>query len=78
MIRIGLYSEDRTLHPLLSSALGKEFQILAAVRPRKEMSDLVSAGECDVMIVDLTRSHDSLQDRVEFSRRLIASKFPRW
>ena len=28
MIRIGLYSEDRTLHPLLSSALGKEFNVL--------------------------------------------------
>ena len=28
MIRIGLYSEDRTLHPLLSSALGKDFQVL--------------------------------------------------
>ena len=27
-IKIGLYSEDRTLHPLLSSALGKEFQVL--------------------------------------------------
>ena len=28
MIKIGLYSEDRTLHPLLSSALGKDFQVL--------------------------------------------------
>jgi hypothetical protein len=27
MIKIGLYSEDRTLHTLLSSALGKEFEV---------------------------------------------------
>jgi hypothetical protein len=26
--RIGLYSEDRTLQPLLSSALGKDFEVL--------------------------------------------------
>src|ERR1035441_5002831 len=29
-IRIGLYSEDRSLQPLLASALGKEFQILSS------------------------------------------------
>ncbi len=28
MTRIGLYSEDRSLHPLLSSALGKDFEVL--------------------------------------------------
>ena len=28
MTRIGLYSEDRTLQPLLSPALGKDFEIL--------------------------------------------------
>jgi len=28
MIRIGLYSEDRTLQPILSSALGREFEVL--------------------------------------------------
>ena len=27
MTRIGLFSEDRTLHQLLSSALGKEFEV---------------------------------------------------
>ena len=26
MIRVGLYSQDCTLQPLLASALGKEFQ----------------------------------------------------
>jgi DNA-binding NtrC family response regulator len=75
MIRIGLYSEDRTLHPLLSSALGQEFQVLLKL-DQEGMSDLVSAGECDVMVLDLNSKHESLQERIGFSRRLIASDVP--
>jgi len=75
MIKVGLYSEDRTLHPLLSSALGKEFQI--ALRPDQQgMNDLVSAGECDVMVLDLNSNLESLQERVGFSRQLIGSNVP--
>jgi DNA-binding NtrC family response regulator len=75
MIKIGLYSEDRTLHPLLSSALGKEFLIVLK-SDAQEMSDLVSAGECDVMILDLNSNHEALPERIGFSRRLIASTVP--
>jgi DNA-binding NtrC family response regulator len=75
MIKIGLYSEDRTLHPLLSSALGKEFLIVLK-SDQQEMSDLVSARECDVMILDLNSNHESMQERIGFSRRLIASTVP--
>jgi DNA-binding NtrC family response regulator len=75
MIKIGLYSEDRTLHPLLSSALGKEFQVLLQSE-QQGMNDLVSAGECDVMILDLNSNHESLQERIGFSRQLIASSVP--
>jgi DNA-binding NtrC family response regulator len=75
MIKIGLYSEDRTLHPLLSSALGKEF-LIELKSDQEEMSDLVSAGACDVMILDLNSKHESLPERIGFSRRLIASTVP--
>ena len=75
MIKIGLYSEDRELHPLLSSALGKAFQVLLA-SDEKGMNSLVSAMGCDVMILDLNSNHDSSQERTEFSRRLIASDIP--
>ena len=75
MIKIGLYSEDRTLHPLLSSALGKEFQV-ELKSDQQGMNDLVEAGECDVMVLDLNSNHESLQERVGFSRRLIASNVP--
>ncbi|MGA2049871.1 MAG: sigma-54 dependent transcriptional regulator [Terracidiphilus sp.] len=40
------------------------------------MNDLVSAGECDVMILDLNSNHESLQERIGFSRQLIASSVP--
>ena len=60
MTRIGLYSEDRTLHPLLSSALGKDFEVL--LEPDGEgMDALVSAGGCDVMILDLYSYQDSFK-----------------
>jgi DNA-binding NtrC family response regulator len=75
MIRIALYSEDRALRPLLSSALGKEFLVLQG-SDAEEVSNLVSDRECDVMILDLNSNRDSLQERIEFSRQLIASNVP--
>jgi len=75
VIKIGLYSEDRTLHPLLSSALGQEFQVLLQSE-QEGMNDLVSAGGCDVMVLDLNSKHESLQERIGFSRGLIASNVP--
>ncbi len=75
MIKVGLYSEDRTLYPLLSSALGKDFKILLESK-EEGMNDLVSSGECDVMILDLYSNHDSLQERIGCSRRLLASQVP--
>jgi DNA-binding NtrC family response regulator len=75
MIKIGLYSEDRALQPLLSSALGKEFQVRLEADP-EGMSDLVSDGECDVAILDLNSNQDSLQERIGYSRRLIATQVP--
>jgi DNA-binding NtrC family response regulator len=75
MIKIGLYSEDRTLHPLLSSALGKEFQVFLK-SDQESMQELVSASECDAMILDLNSNHESLPERIGFSRRMIASNVP--
>jgi DNA-binding NtrC family response regulator len=75
MIKIGLYSEDRTLRPLLASALGKDFAVLHE-SDAEAMSGLVSARECDVIIVDLNSNRDSMRERIEFSRQLIATSVP--
>jgi DNA-binding NtrC family response regulator len=79
-IRIGLYSEDRTLQPILSFSLGSEFDVLLE-SDQEEMNQLVAGNECDVMILDLNprsdlNSRGSLSDRIEFSRRMIASGIP--
>ena len=75
MTRIGLYSEDRSLHPLLSSALGKDFEVL--LLPDGDGTDaLASSAACDVMILDLYASQDTLQDRLDFARHMIDSSIP--
>ena len=75
MIKLALYSEDRTLRPLLSSALGKEFLVLQG-SDAEEVHRLVLTRECDVTILDLSSNRDSLQERLEFSRLLIESNVP--
>jgi DNA-binding NtrC family response regulator len=75
MIKVGLYSEDRTLHTLLSSALGKEFEIL--LEPDEDGINLLrAAGDCDVMVLDLHSNHDSLQERIGCTQRLITTLVP--
>ncbi len=75
MIKIGLFSEDRTLHSLLSSALGKDYEVL--LEPDGDAMDcMASSGGCDVIIIDLHSKEDSLQTRIEYARILIASNVP--
>jgi DNA-binding NtrC family response regulator len=75
MIKVGLYSEDRTLHTLLCSALGKDFEVLLE-SDEDGINLLRAAGDCDVMILDLSSNHDSLQDRIGCTQRLIATRVP--
>jgi DNA-binding NtrC family response regulator len=73
VIRVGLFSQDCTLQPLLSSALGKEFQFF--YEPSESgLRRLISEEECQVVIVDLNSNHDAPRERIECARRLIASK----
>jgi DNA-binding NtrC family response regulator len=76
MIKVGLYSEDRTLHPLLSSALGKDFQLRHEVN-EEGIKDLVTVGNCDVLLLDLHSTRDGgLQERIESARRFIGLRVP--
>ncbi len=76
MIHVGLFTEDRTLHALLSSALGKEFQVLLE-SDAETVNGHVSSGGCDVLVLDLnSASHDSLRERIGISRELIDSQVP--
>ena len=71
MIRIGLHSDDRTLHALLASALAKEFQVL--LEPSEEgIKQMLASAACDVVVLDLDGKPELLRQRIESSRRIIA------
>jgi len=75
MVKIALYSEDRTLYRLLSSALGKDYQVQWESN-EEEMSDLLAGGSCDVMILDLSSNHGSVLTQIDSFKRLVASRVP--
>src|SRR5436305_10713713 len=73
MLKIGLFSEDRALQPLLSSALGKGFQVTHA--PDESTVDrLVEAGSIDVLLIDLDESHKSAASKVQRCTQMLASR----
>src|SRR5579871_5856209 len=72
MIRVGMYSQDCTLQPLLASALGTEFQFFFESK-EEGINRLLSEKNCHVMILDLNSNHDSLKERIACARRMIAS-----
>ncbi len=73
MIRIGLYSEDPKLPQILSSVLGKEFQVLLE-STEEGINRMLAAAGCDVVILDLDSNHDSLQQRIACCRRIAGSR----
>ena len=75
MIRIGLLTDDGTLQPLLSSALGKEFTVQLAI-DEEDIDGIAQGGACDVLIVDLNSNNNSAKARIERARRLIAKPIP--
>lgn len=75
MIKVGLYSEDHSLSLFLSSALGRDFQLLLE-SDWEEMTRLVSGGECDVSILDLNSTRDALDVRIACVKRLLALGVP--
>ena len=75
MIQIGLLTEDCALQPLLSSALGKDFEV-RPVTDEESVSRLLEAGECDVVILDMTSSSRSVKERMECAGGILALKVP--
>lgn len=73
MVRIGLYSEDRKLLSILSSALGIEFRV--QMEPAEdEVRRSLSSGRWDVVILDLDSNQATLAQRVAACKRLVASQ----
>jgi DNA-binding NtrC family response regulator len=73
MIRIGLYSDDPKLQQILSSVLGKEFQVLLQTT-EEGIGRMVADSGCDVVILDLDSDDASLQERIASCRRIVRSR----
>ena len=71
MIRVGLFSPDCSLQPLLSSALGNEFEF-SLESHEMGMKRLLQEEDCLVAVLDLASNHIGLKERLEAGRRLIA------
>jgi DNA-binding NtrC family response regulator len=75
MIRIELYSEDRTLHALLSSALGKDFDV-TLVTLNEQVGRLGTDRNADLVLLDLDSFQKSMQAGLKLAREVIASPIP--
>ena len=75
MMQIALLSLDRTLQSLLSSALGKEFEVILAPT-ESQLTQMLSPGSCDLVLLDLDSYQDSLKQDLGCSRRILESQLP--
>ena len=75
MLRIGLFSEDPALQPLLSSALGKGFQVTLS-SDEATLQRSIQAGNAEVILVDLDDTQNSVAVKVQCCTRLLAGKAP--
>jgi len=73
VIRVVLFSQDRTLRPLLSSALGREFEFFVE-SSEAGIKRMVFEEDCQIVVLDLNSNHDAVRERLDCARRLIASK----
>ena len=73
MVRIGLYSEDRKLLSVLSSALGHEFQV--QLEPSADsVAEKLSDGIWDAVILDLDSNQNLLKERIASCKLIISSQ----
>jgi len=70
MLRIGLFSEDRALLPLLSSALGKGFQLTLAA-DEIALERAIETRTADIFLVDLNESQSTSGTKARCCTRLL-------
>jgi DNA-binding NtrC family response regulator len=75
MIRVALHSDDRALQPLLSSALGKDFQVSLEFSV-ENISRMAAKAACDVILFDLNARPEWLEKHLPEIRHLIESGIP--
>jgi DNA-binding NtrC family response regulator len=74
VIRVGLYTQDRALQLLLSSATGLEFQFFSE-STEEGIRRLVEDENCDVVVLDLNPGDSEMRDRMEATSRLLDDRY---
>ena len=75
MVRIALHSEDPSLQALLSSALGKDFQVLFESN-EAQIKRMLANSDCDVIVLDLDARRGQFNQQLEKLREIIESSIP--
>lgn len=73
MMRVALYSSDQTLHTLLSGALGAEYELFY-LATEEGFKRLLSTAGCDALVVDIGCLDSASSQRIDFAKRIIASR----
>jgi DNA-binding NtrC family response regulator len=73
MVQIGLYSEDRKLLSILSSALGREFQVQLESN-EDDVSERLASQSWDAVILDLDSNQSLLKQRIASCKRIVATQ----
>lgn len=75
LIRVLIYSSDAKLCPLLARALGSEFRV--RVESNGDLvKQLITAGDCDVLVLDLDSRHSSPEKLLVFFDKIRAFGVP--
>jgi DNA-binding NtrC family response regulator len=72
VIRVGLYSQDQKLPPLLAPALGKEFQVITR-QDGDRVKELVNDGLLDIVLLDLDAEFCNIQQQLELYNQITQS-----
>jgi len=73
MIRVALYSSDQTLQTVLSGALGAEFELFY-LATEEGLKRLLSTTGCDALVIDIGALDSASAQRIDFAKRMIASR----
>ena len=73
MIRVALYSSDQTLQTVLSGALGADFELFY-LATEEGLKRLLSTTGCDALVIDIGALDSASAQRIDFAKRMIASR----
>src|SRR5664279_2804503 len=72
LIRLVFCSSDLKLHSVLALGLGEEFKVTIESRGQA-IKELVSRGECDVILLDIDPAYCAIDEQIDFFNEIADS-----